>query len=171
MCADYDYATLHIAPNDLKSKKDRLVTTGQEISDALGRISDTLSALRLEWRGKSAQRQQEISDEWERVFGELFGTKDKPDTGVLSALANAVHNAAKNYAEVENGAADIFDRLLFTLMKQDINQATAEYLSQGTPNPDETYQKMLTMLQGETPPLEDQDDAKKSAIFTDYPNV
>jgi uncharacterized protein YukE len=171
VCADYDHSTIDVAPNDLKTKKDQLVTLAQQIADCLGRVNDTLSALQLEWRGQSAKEQQEVSAEWVRVFGELFGTKKNPEDGVLNALADHVANAAKNYAEVENKANEIFSNLLANMVKHDVHEATAERIAKGSPNPDQTYQEVIRQLEGDPPPLTDHKDPTKTAISTDYPNA
>jgi hypothetical protein len=133
-------------------------------------INKTLSALRLEWRGQSADEQEEISSEWTRVCGELFGPKDNPDTGVLSALAHHVTTAAKNYALAERAAIGIFDQILDGIAKQDDNEAKATEASTGAPNPDLKFQQVMRELAGNEKPL-DHTKPGETAIFTDYPDA
>lgn len=171
MCADYDQSTIGVAPNDLKNKSTEIVALVEQISGALARMNETLEALQLQWQGQSAAAQKDITDEWTRVFGELFGTQDKPEDGVLNALADHVTNAAKNYAEAEKSANEIFGNLLVSMVKQDLSESIAETFSGLSLTPDQKYQEIMNELMGESEPATDQKDPTQSAVFTDYPDA
>lgn len=147
MCADYDNSAIAVDPNNLKTMSDVLNAESQGISDSLALINKTLSGLRLEWRGKAASEREEISSEWTRVCGELFGPKDKPDTGVLSALARHVTMAARNHAVGEQAAIGVFDKMLAGIAQQDADEAYAENMSKGAPDPDKKFQEVMQQLQ------------------------
>lgn len=171
MSADYDQSTIDVAPNDLKTKSLQIVALVEQISGALVRVNETVEALQLQWQGRSAAEQKEIVDEWSRVFGELFGTQEKPEDGVLNAIADHVTNAAKNYAEAEKSANEVFGNLLANMIMQDMSEDIAEKFSGLSLTPHQRYEDIMNDLMGEPGPLTDQDDPEQSAVFTDYPDA
>jgi hypothetical protein len=109
--ADYDHIPqMSIDPSALHDTATTMKDIAQEIGDAVDRIMDTLDALVLDsWKGETEKEVNEFADHWSTVMDQLFGSKDKPDDGVLNAMVDGVTNACNNYNEAESGLTNVWN--------------------------------------------------------------
>lgn len=106
---DYDQATIAVGPDGMSIRAKGLSTLAGNVSGAIVRIQTTLDALALTgWKGKSQQEATDFANRWDAVMKDLFGTKEKPDDGVLNALADGVGAASGNFTKADNGINGIF---------------------------------------------------------------
>jgi uncharacterized protein YukE len=143
--ADYDQVTIAAVPEGMFTKAQDLSNLAGRVADSLSRIQTTLESLVLDsWKGESQQEATDLANRWNDVMTDLFGTEDKPDDGVLNALADGVSSASGNFTKAEDGVIGIFNEFFSNL--------------QGPPpSPDKP------------PPPEDDLDANNTAITVDYP--
>jgi len=107
---DYDQVTIAVEPEGMSAKAQDLSDLAGNVSDSLSRIQTTLESLALDsWKGKSQQEATDLSNRWNGLMTDLFGTDGKPDDGVLNALANGVSAASGNFTKAENGIIGIFN--------------------------------------------------------------
>ncbi|MCO6000324.1 WXG100 family type VII secretion target [Actinoallomurus rhizosphaericola] len=147
---DYDHVqNIAIGPSGMDTTATSLSKCAQEIADSITRIENALKSLTLNgWAGKTQQEADDFNNRWVKVMGDLFGSKDKPNDGVLNAMANGIYTAVKNYDEAEYGLVDVWKRFAGKLPKAGVESSVP------TPSKD-------------TPP--DQLDTNKTAITADYP--
>ncbi|MFG2960186.1 WXG100 family type VII secretion target [Streptomyces sp. NPDC048291] len=105
---DYNAVTLSVDPNSLTAACDQLNSAGQNISDALADIMNSLSELRLAWTGDSADVADDFNTRWTNVTEQLYGTQANPSKGVLNVLTAGVSKAAQNYASGEGAVKAMF---------------------------------------------------------------
>lgn len=169
--ADYDGLVLAAEPDGLKSKADKLTEHAKNIAGHLEDINKMLGSLELGWAGQSSQEAQEVTSEWTRVLGELFGTDDEPEKGVLNALAVSVHNTAANFAQAEQHIKEVFQKFHDDLNKDKANAMAAARAAAGSSDPQATYDRIIDELNGPPQAPQDHQDPTETAIFTDYPDA
>jgi len=106
--ADYDAASIHVMPDDLKSIADHLDTAATDVADSIRRINDQLGSLALGWSGATQQEAEDFSNQWSRVMNELFGTEDHPEQGVLNAIVGGLRGTGGGFSKTEHALADMF---------------------------------------------------------------
>ena len=105
---DYNAVTLSVDPNGLAAACDQVNAAGQNISDALADIMNSLSDLRLSWTGDAADVADDFNTRWTTVTEQLYGTQAEPSKGVLNVLTAGVAKAAQNYANCEGAVKTMF---------------------------------------------------------------
>jgi hypothetical protein len=102
---DYDHAgETWVSPSGLHATAQQLSDLAKDVADSVGRISDTLKSLALnDWQGATQQEADEFNNRWVAVMAELFGSKDRPEDGVLNAMADGIVTAVNNYNKAESG--------------------------------------------------------------------
>lgn len=147
---DYDHVKeLAVGPWGLNDTAKGLSTLAQNIADSVDRITNTLQPLVLnDWIGTTQQEADDFNNRWLAVMGEVFGSKDKPDDGVLNALSDGIATAAANYDKAEYALIDVWNQFAGKLPAANQN---------GSNNPPSKT----------TPP--DEMDTNKTAITADYP--
>ncbi|MER7186446.1 WXG100 family type VII secretion target [Streptomyces hyaluromycini] len=105
---DYNAVTLSVDPNSLNAACDQVNSAGQNISDALADIMNSLSDLRLSWTGDAADVADDFNTRWTAVTEQLYGTQAEPSKGVLNVLTAGIGKAAQNYANCEGAIKTMF---------------------------------------------------------------
>ncbi|MER5794216.1 WXG100 family type VII secretion target [Streptomyces sp. NPDC001980] len=105
---DYNAVTLSVDPNALTAACDQVSSAGQNISDALADIMNSLSELRLSWTGDAADVADEFNTRWTTVTEQLYGTQADSSKGVLNILTAGIGKAAQNYANGEGAVKAMF---------------------------------------------------------------
>jgi hypothetical protein len=82
-----------------------------ELVDALDVIGKTLDGLEVSWAGDAKNKAQQLLDRWTRVSDSIFGTKTKPEKGVLARLAGGVQNASFAYNQTETVVRESWAKL------------------------------------------------------------
>ncbi|MGI5230637.1 hypothetical protein [Actinoallomurus sp. CA-142502] len=110
--ADYDHVKgIAIGPWGINDTAKTLHDLSQNVADSVGRIGTTLQSLVLnDWMGKTQQEADDFNTRWAAVMGEVFGGHDKPNDGVLNALASGIGIAGNNYDKAEFGLVDVWNR-------------------------------------------------------------
>jgi uncharacterized protein YukE len=107
---DYDQVTMAVVPEGMHTKSQDLSNLAGNVADSLSRIQTTLESLVLDsWKGESQQEATDLANRWNGQMTDLFGTKDRPDDGVLNALADGVSAASGNFTKAEDGIIGIFN--------------------------------------------------------------
>jgi uncharacterized protein YukE len=106
--ANYDAIKLYVNPNELKGYARSLRDDANDIVNNINDIQNTFGDLKLGWAGKTADEAESFNDQWNSTMKELFGTKDDPGTGVLSAILMGVTAAASGYAYTEQAISTMF---------------------------------------------------------------
>jgi hypothetical protein len=147
--ADYDHVgDIAIGPSGMHDTAQMTSHLNQSVADSVNRIADTVKSLVLnDWQGATQQEAEDFNNQWLSVMGELFGSKDKPDDGVLNAIASGIATAADNYNKAEYGLINVWNQFAGKL-------PTDGQGGDGKPSHD-------------APP--DQMDTNKTAITADYP--
>lgn len=112
--SNYDDPSLliQVNPNSLWSYATvDMVNEGQAIADAITAIVGIWNSLRLGWAGATADAVQAFSAKWAAAVEALFGTQADPNSGAFAMIANAVAQAAGNYAEAEDSNQKMFLKL------------------------------------------------------------
>lgn len=167
LTTDYDSAKLRAAPNGLGMYAKQLGWLSGQVATQMNIIDKTLSNLRLSWQGESADKQKALSDEWEKVFRQFFGTEDDPSEGVLNAMADGLMKAASNFAAAEQHVVQLFTEFHDGMVVGDHpDDKSAAIGAMASPNPEADYQKIQDAM-GDGP--EDDMDTDHSAVTMDYP--
>jgi uncharacterized protein YukE len=148
--ADYDHVReIAIGPWGMNDTAKGLNQLAQNIADSIDRITSALRPLVLnDWQGATQQEAEDFNNRWLAVMGEVFGSTEKPDDGVLNAISDGIANAAFNYNKAEYALIDVWNQFAGKL-------PTAN--KDGNNNPPSKT----------TPP--DEMDPNKTAITADYP--
>lgn len=146
---NYDHAgETWISPSGLHATADQVNDLAKDIVDSVDRITKTLKSLVLnDWHGATQQEADDFNNRWLAVMGEVLGSKDKPDDGVLNALVDGIITATNNYNKAETGLVGVWSKFAGKL-----------------PSPGDKGGKPLEV----SPP--DEMDTNKTAITADYPH-
>jgi Proteins of 100 residues with WXG len=146
---DYDHAgETWASPAGLHSTGQQINDLAKDISDSVDRIQNTLQSLVLnDWQGATQQEADDFNNRWLAVMGELFGSKDKPNDGVLNAMADGIFKVTDNYNKAETGLVNVW------------SQFAGKLPSEG--------QKADSTPSDRIPP--DEMDTNATAITADYP--
>jgi hypothetical protein len=108
---DYDHLATFatISPTELFQRGNNLKPHGENVANSIDHISDIFTGLQLGWAGKTADEAQELSDRWNGVLKDLFGTKENPEKGVLNAIIDGLLTAAGVFDSAEVGIAQFFN--------------------------------------------------------------
>jgi hypothetical protein len=150
MATDYDHlSAITVGPWGLNDTGKGMSELAQNIADSLDRITNTLHPLVLnDWIGSTQKEADDFNNRWLAVMGEVFGSKDKPDDGVLNAMADGIATAANNYNKAEFALIDVWNQFAGKLPTA--NQNGDHNTPSKTAPPDEM-------------------DTNKTAITADYP--
>jgi uncharacterized protein YukE len=108
---DYDASRIAVAPKDMNAIATDVTNLSQDIANSLDHIRSTVEVLFLtDWKGRSQQEADELNNRWSTMMKKLFGTKEEPDIGVLSAIADGIGFAADNYGKAESGLTAAFHK-------------------------------------------------------------
>ncbi|GAA0370619.1 hypothetical protein NE235_35550 [Actinoallomurus spadix] len=151
---DYDYlSNMAIGPWGIHETATALHDYAQNVADSVSRIATTLQSLTLnDWVGKTQQEADDFNKRWRTVMGDIFGSDEKPDDGVLSAIATGLATALHNYNAAEFGLTDVWNRF------------TAKFDA-----PPQPWRSAVPPLDIDTTPPPDVLDTNKTAITADYP--
>ncbi|MEV5704151.1 hypothetical protein [Actinoallomurus sp. NPDC052274] len=146
---DYDHAEeTYVSPSGLHDTAQQLHDLANAVADYVGRISDTLKSLNLNWQGETQKEADDFSSRWTAVMGEVFGSEDRPEDGVLNAMAQGIATAVNNYNKAEFGIISAWSKFAGSLPTDGQG---------GSSKPSD-----------DIPP--DVMDTNKTAITADYPN-
>jgi hypothetical protein len=106
--ADYDSSNIYIDPDGLKTKADALLGHAQNVVDSLTNITNTLTNLQLGWAGQTADEARDFGDRWEAVMGELFGSGDHPEDGVMNAIVDGLLVTRGDFSKAEHALEQMF---------------------------------------------------------------
>jgi uncharacterized protein YukE len=106
--ADYDSSTLAVAPVSISEHAKTLKNYSDQVVSDLETINGIMANLALGWAGATADEAQAVTDHWNQVMQELFGTTDHPEYGVLNVMLGGVQAAAAAYSQVEAGLQTMF---------------------------------------------------------------
>ena len=107
--ADYDHVdSLTVDPVTLTTRGNNLKDLGQTVADSLDRINGIWNDLKLGWMGKTADEAKDFIDRWNAVMGELYGSKEHPENGVLNEIVTGVLTVAWIFGQTEHTLFQFF---------------------------------------------------------------
>ncbi|GLY92653.1 WXG100 family type VII secretion target [Actinoallomurus iriomotensis] len=108
---DYDHLkNMAIGPWGMHDTATSLQGLAQNVADSVSRIRTTLEALTInDWVGKTQQEADDFNNQWHTVMGQMFGSEEKPENGVLPAMAGGIATAVYNYDVAEFGLVDAWN--------------------------------------------------------------
>ncbi|MFI8850952.1 hypothetical protein [Streptomyces sp. 891-h] len=163
---DYDWTTLRAQPSEMDLLATKLEWLADQIAGRIRHINEILNNLQLQWQGESATEQKDISDRWSRVYSNLFGTEESPETGVLNAITGGVKKAASNFGQAENEAWKMFNKYHTSLTAPSpMDQIVAGAMVLSAPDP-EVYKDLLDQMNSSP---QDRMDTDHTAVTADYP--
>jgi uncharacterized protein YukE len=109
--SNYDSTVVDVDPSSIEMSADAIQIAVVEVSQSLNVIMNTLSGLALSWTGESADVANKFNTLWSNAMTSLFGTKDDPDIGILSAVVSGMKGAVQNYSASEQQVVDMFNQL------------------------------------------------------------
>ncbi|MEU2620655.1 WXG100 family type VII secretion target [Streptomyces sp. NPDC007157] len=140
---DYNAVTLSVDPNSLTAACDQVSSAGQNISDALADIMNSLSELRLSWTGDAADVANDFNTRWTTVTEQLYGTQAEPSKGVLNILTSGIAKAAQNYANCEGAIKAMFEQFHTGIVQAGSGSASSgsptDVVDQPSGAPDKNY--------------------------------
>lgn len=111
---NYDDASIVIRVdpvNMAQIARGEIIGRGETIAGCIDTIHRVWDGLSVGWVGETADQARQFSADWSGAIQQLFGTRDAPDSGVLTHIVRGVVIAAVNYDQAELAVTDMFSQL------------------------------------------------------------
>jgi hypothetical protein len=113
--SNYDNTVVDVDPGTIELNADLIQIAVTEVSESFNVIMDTLTNLALSWSGTSSTVANEFNTLWADAMTRLFGTKDNPESGILSVVVSGMKGAVQNYSSTEQNVVEMFNQLSSTM--------------------------------------------------------